>query len=338
MDGGRDAERPDGHAAPPPEDKFERIFLVGVGRSGTSLLQSMLAAHPEIASAPETSFIRRYMLPHRLRKLRQGGKLEQAIEILNQDKKLSRLAVSVSSRLPLVWRDKEPEKALYEDFTKAQRELAGGRFFLDKDPKLIECLPLIHHHWPAAYIIHIIRDPRDVLASKKSAAWSMGRPMLWHVLAGRLQYDLGRETGRRLFGDRYIEVSFERLVTEPAEELSRLTARLEIPYDENLLNFADAARSLVSEDEMSWKKETLGPLKPGNVNKWKSILTPWGVCLCELACGATFEGHGYETSEKPGSGGQRMLAYALLPLVMLLETAYLMVIRFRLMQHGISLR
>lgn len=335
---GRDAERADSHTPPQPVDEFERIFLVGVGRSGTSLLQSMLAAHPEISSAPETSFIRRYMLPRRPRKLQQEGRLEQAIEVLSQDKKLSRLAVSVSSRLPLVWRDKEPEKALYEDFTKAHWKLAGGRFFLDKDPKLIECLPFIHHHWPAAYVIHIIRDPRDVLASKKSATWSMGRPLLWHVLAGRLQYNLGRETGRRLFGDRYIEVSYERLVTEPAEELSRLTAGLEIPYDEKLLNFSDAARDLVSEDEMSWKKETLGPLKPGNVNKWKSILTPWEVSLCELGCNAAFKGHGYEASERPGSGGQRMLAYALLPLVMLLEKAYLMVIRLRLMQHGISLR
>jgi len=40
------------------------IFIVGVGRSGTSLLQSMLNAHPEIVSTPETHFLRKYVFPN----------------------------------------------------------------------------------------------------------------------------------------------------------------------------------------------------------------------------------------------------------------------------------
>ena len=40
----------------------KKIFIVGVGRSGTSLLQSMFASHPEVKFIPETAFIRRYVL------------------------------------------------------------------------------------------------------------------------------------------------------------------------------------------------------------------------------------------------------------------------------------
>ncbi|MEQ8960988.1 MAG: sulfotransferase [Coleofasciculus sp. C2-GNP5-27] len=40
----------------------ERIFLVGCPRSGTTLLQSLLAAHPQIASFPESHFFR-HLIP-----------------------------------------------------------------------------------------------------------------------------------------------------------------------------------------------------------------------------------------------------------------------------------
>ena len=41
---------------------MKRLFIVGVGRSGTSLLQSMMAAHSKIVMMPETSFVRRYLV------------------------------------------------------------------------------------------------------------------------------------------------------------------------------------------------------------------------------------------------------------------------------------
>ena len=42
-------------------DNFEPIFIVGVGRSGTSLLQAMLNAHSKITFTPETHFIKSYL-------------------------------------------------------------------------------------------------------------------------------------------------------------------------------------------------------------------------------------------------------------------------------------
>ena len=50
--------RPEASAADPGRAP---ILVVGVGRSGTSLLQSMLAAHPDLHLLPETGFHRRYV-------------------------------------------------------------------------------------------------------------------------------------------------------------------------------------------------------------------------------------------------------------------------------------
>ena len=43
------------------DSNLDPIFIIGVGRSGTSLLQSMLNSHSKIAFTPETHFIRSYM-------------------------------------------------------------------------------------------------------------------------------------------------------------------------------------------------------------------------------------------------------------------------------------
>ena len=64
---------------------MRNLLIVGVGRSGTSLLQSMLAAHSGIVMMPETSFIRRYLI----RDL-WSGKLDGNLEKLNDDAYLKR--------------------------------------------------------------------------------------------------------------------------------------------------------------------------------------------------------------------------------------------------------
>ena len=51
-----------------------------------------------------------------------------------------------------------------------------------------------------------------------------------------------------------------------------------------MLSFNDAARKLVSDSEMSWKKETLGPLLKNNLGKWKSRLSYREIRLTELCC------------------------------------------------------
>ena len=68
----------------------------------------------------------------------------------------------------------------------------------DKDPRCIEFLPLLARHWPAAHVVHVIRDPRAVLASKKKAAWSRHRSVVTHVFANRVQLRAGRCDGQRL--------------------------------------------------------------------------------------------------------------------------------------------
>jgi len=163
--------------------------------------------------------------------------------------------------------------------------LEGGESWVgDKDPRGIEYSPLLQAVSPRSRVVHIFRDPRDVLASKKKADWSKTGYVWKHVFANRVQFRMGRTFGPKSLGGRYHEVCYEELLATPERVLAALCDELGIVFDRQMLSFGEAASKLVSEEELSWKKETLGPLRRMNRGKWKAALRPREVKLSELCC------------------------------------------------------
>ena len=265
--------------------KFSPIFVVGVGRSGTSLVQSMLAAHSLVAFPPEVQFVRRYLGRGRLARLHATGGVAAVRDVLEGDDRVGRLDLDLG-RVLSRYAGNVPfsEADLYETLLTAYAQTQGKPRAGDKDPRCVEFLPLLARHWPAAHVVHVIRDPRDVLASKKKAAWSRHRSALAHVFANRVQLRAGRRDGPRLYGPRYHEVVYEELLADPQAVLRDLAGRLGLAYEEAMLEFGGAAEALVSADELAWKRETLGPLLAANAGKWRRELSPWEAALAELVC------------------------------------------------------
>jgi hypothetical protein len=257
----------------------------------------MLAAHPRVAIPPETAFLRRYVLRGSLERIgRRHGK-RALVEHLEADDRFLRLGMSAQRVVraaaekgvldgPTIYRAMLDEYAL-----KHGKNIVG-----DKDPRLIEHLEPLSRIFPNARIVHVFRDPRDVLLSKKRAAWSRNRPVLRHVFANRVQFKLGRRTGPRFFGDRYVELQYERLLGDPRSVLSDLCGRLGLSFEPAMLDFGDAARELVSPEEVAWKSETLGPLLTDNSGKWREGLDPGELCLSERACAQAMRAGDYGRS------------------------------------------
>lgn len=262
------------------------IFVVGVGRSGTTLVQSMLAAHPRIIFLPETVFIRRYMATGALNKLYHNGGMDPVIKLLKTEKYLKRLGVPIEKIIHYVQFSSggSLDLSVYQALVKQYIGAESPQFVGDKDPRLVEYLPLLHHFFPDSRIIHVMRDPRDILESKKRAEWSKNRSPITHVFAGKVQFQLGRKFGSKLFGDHYFELTYEKLIQNPEKALKGLCHRMGLEYDPAMLCFGEAAKRLVADDEMSWKKETLGPLLTSNYGKWKKNLSKWEAALVENIC------------------------------------------------------
>lgn len=232
------------------------LFIVGVGRSGTSLLQSMFAARGDVFALPETSFLRRYVFALRPNPLN-----------LKDD--------NIISRVPELRQFTLQESQSYRGLLLDSYRKAGGShecvYTLDKDPRLIEYVDFIRLSFPESKILHIFRDPRDVLLSKLNAKWSSGRTLLNYLVASRVQIGdaVVAENKQSL-----VSVQYEKLIDSPEVVLRDLCFRIDMPYDNEMLNYAPAAKQLVQPSEKSWKKETFQPLNSSNCGKWRKGLSP----------------------------------------------------------------
>ncbi len=200
-------------AEPPPFP-----FIVGCGRSGTTLLRAMLDAHPDLAIPDEVGFVVRYARPHYA--LRYGwprrfdaGRCAElfsptvvpAVGAADPDVLASR-----SDRL----RQRVVRRRWSAGCTAVAAEHRGKPRFGDKTPMHVLHLPRLARMFPEARFVHIIRDGRDVALSYLSVAWgpddrSRRRPSV------AAQRGHGRRAGARLGPGRYHEVRYEELVADP---------------------------------------------------------------------------------------------------------------------------
>ncbi len=265
------------------------VFIIGVGRSGTSLLQSMLHAHSKFIFLPETQFLRKYVLRHSpYQKLNNTDK-ETLREKLKKDEQFSRTKIRPESII-------ENSKTLIDCYWNL---LSGSkqketRYFGDKDPRLIDYLSELNIIFPSSKIVHIIRDPRDVILSRTKADWSKNRPFFMQIFMYRTQLERGRRAGKKLFKSNYYELYYEDLIENPVETLEGLCKFFDVPFEKKMLEFGNAAKDLVDAKEMQWKKETLGPLLNNNKDKWKTKLTNDQVYLIQEICSRSFISHPYE--------------------------------------------
>lgn len=269
------------------------IYIVGVGRSGTSLLQSMLASHNKINYLPENSFIRRFVATGKLSKLYTSKGPNSVIEKLQSDEPFMRLDIDPKEIISQISDHSDKDVSLY-NLILNNYILNDIDWLGDKDPRLVEYLGLLKYINPKSFVIHVIRDPRDVLVSKKKAKWSKKGHVWKHIFANRIQYVIGCRDGMAIFGSNYHEIVYEELISSPEEILRSLCNKINIDFDSNMLSYVSEAYKLMSPSEVSWKKETIGPILENNKNKWISGLSSKEVELVQRCCKKQFADVGYE--------------------------------------------
>jgi hypothetical protein len=271
------------------------IFIVGVGRSGTSLLQSMLGSHAEIDFLPETQFLRKYCFSSKQKKRWEAVDVKDFIEQLRYDSAFGRLRLNPEECIEStpIKMEKVFNTIIHHHLSRTGKSIAG-----DKDPRNLDFINAIYEFFPTAYVLHIIRDPRDVVLSRTKADWSKKWPFFMHACMYYTQLKRGRKLGAKCFEDRYKEIFYEDLINDSEKSLKNICEWLECYYDEGMLQYQQTAQSLVSEKEMQWKKETLGPLLKTNKNKWKRELSPYEVAIIEKICHPIWHDLPYMKGEK----------------------------------------
>lgn len=274
------------------------LLVVGVGRSGTSLVQAMLHAHPEVAFLPETHFFRRYVAPPTRRLVWRTRGPRHLRDRLASDTDFARADISPEELLsPFLGSRLFAPSRVYLRLLKLSRRRFGTGRIGDKDPRLVDFLPVVQRFVPGVRVVHVIRDPRDVLVSRRKAAWSRGRSDLSHILTYRAQMERGRAAGSRCLGDRYLEIRYEDLLRAPKETVDGLCRFVGLDFHPATLSFGDDARDLVGEDEWEWKKGITGSLRRDNIGNWKGEIAPTTLRLVERICIDPFDDLDYAPTE-----------------------------------------
>ena len=215
------------------------VFVVGCGRSGTTLLRLMLDAHSELAIPGETHFLitlwqdrRRFESPN--------GRLDAEALVRSAMSSHQFRYWDVPEGTVLRRVDALPSDAgfadaigaLYMAYADEHRKRRWG----DKTPQYVRSIPTLARVFDGSRFVHVIRDGRDVALSYLSLRW--GPPNVWR--AARVWRDdvtAGRRAGEALGPARYLEVRYERLVAEPAATLREVCAFLGLTFEPGMLDY-----------------------------------------------------------------------------------------------------
>jgi hypothetical protein len=147
--------------------------VVGVGRSGTTLLRLMLDAHPELAIPPETHFV-----PAVIERAKGGAGSEALIAELTGVRGWDELGVDAGQL-----RERVPAAAhgdaatVLRAFYALAAEARGKTRWGDKTPIYVTRMRAISATLPEARFVHLIRDGRDVALSRRRRGMGEGKPI-----------------------------------------------------------------------------------------------------------------------------------------------------------------
>lgn len=248
----------------------EPIFLLGISRSGTTLLQRMLAAHSEIASASEP-FLLVPLLASMDRESPTGGAWH-GLTSLGITEFTERLPDHLASYQRAV---REFAIELYAAATPGDE-----RYFVDKTPIYWTVVAQLLAVFPNAKFVFLWRNPLSVIASCVQT-WSDSR---WRINDYRSDWFAGLPALLAAYNsanERAVSLRFEDLVAHPAETLERLCEYLEIGYLPEMTSaFAqiDLGGSLGDPTGVNrYRSASLEPL-----DKWRACLgTPIRRAWCQ---------------------------------------------------------
>jgi Sulfotransferase family len=216
-------------------------FVVGVPRSGTTLLRLMLDAHPELAIPPETHFI-----PAVIRAVRRGRAADRVAAIITHHRRWADFGLDADELRQRIGAVDPLDaggaiRAFYELYAEKQGKPRWG----DKTPGYGTRMRRIGKALPEARFVHVIRDGRDVVASR--ARRSQREPLPVEVAAKRWKRRVISTRKRAEGVERYLEMRYEDLVAEPEASLRSVCAFVELPFDEQMLRYHERAAVRLAE-------------------------------------------------------------------------------------------
>ncbi|HXV53732.1 MAG TPA: sulfotransferase [Solirubrobacterales bacterium] len=260
-------------------------FVVGMNRSGTTLLRMMLDAHPDLTIPPETHFV-----PDLIKAAREDDATpESALEAMKSAREWGDFGFSDEEMLGRLRALPEIKpgpavRTFYAAYTEEQGKPRWG----EKTPTYVQKMKLIQRAIPEARFVHVIRDGRDVALSVLDRTV---RDLTAGVVAKRWHKKITKARGDSPQLHHYMEIRYEDLILDTEPVLRSVCEFIELPWDDGLLSYHERsaerlqemaralpaegrAKELSVERRMKTHEMTTKPPSADRVARWRTQMSP----------------------------------------------------------------
>jgi tetratricopeptide (TPR) repeat protein len=237
------------NAAPAGTSLHSPIFILGMPRTGSTLVERVLGSHTQIISAGELDDFPICMIAE-----------------------LPTSSTTTLSRRDLVRTTKQIDFAsLGERYTALVAKTIGGpKRFLDKAPLNFLYCGLIHKALPGARIIHTCRNPMDSCFAIYKQLFNRAYPFSYdlddlgkyYLAYHRLMQHWYREMPQAIYG-----ISYEKLVRSPRQEIGALLKFCTLPWEERCMEFDQSSAPSTTASATQIRQK----IYDTSIGKWRSL-------------------------------------------------------------------
>jgi len=230
----------------------EPIFILGLPRTGTTLVERIVGHHSQVVSAGELNNFSIKMIDL----VKDFAKHQQPPVPLDKYN-----LISNSIEIDFT--------QLAQDYIDSVRPLIGkSRHFIDKLPLNYLYIGLIMMAFPKAKIIHLTRQPMDACYAIYKTLFKDAYPFSYDLEdLGRyyLGYQKLMNHWHKVLPGKILDVSYERLVENQVEESKRMMQYCQLPWQEQCLNFHENTQASTTASAAQIRQ----PIYKSSVQKWR---------------------------------------------------------------------
>jgi tetratricopeptide (TPR) repeat protein len=226
------------------------IFIVGMPRTGTTLVERMLGSHSQVASVGEA-----VDFPEEMSAAARAAHARLGLENANL------LRASLQMDFGEVGRR----------YLAAVHQLAGGqRYTIDKLPFNFRYAGLIHKALPKAAIVHLTRDPMDTCYAVFKTLFINAYHFsyqLEEIAEYFIAYRRMMDHWHAVMPGVILDVRYEDLVAEPQTQCRRLLQHCGLPWEDQVLDFHNSTKASTTASAMQVRR----PIYKSSVQKWRNF-------------------------------------------------------------------
>lgn len=238
----------------------KRIFIVGIARSGTTLLQSIIGNHKIISTFPESHFFDRSIPKQKW--LRPFYKLKP-----NQDQLILEFLKEIE--LPEVFHTYEGGS---RDLNSWTRYVIGiydriaiqeqKEAWLEKTPLHLYYTELIEKNTSQVHFLHMVREPVANIAALYDVSKKHPESFSQTTLEKATKRYINEIsiTERLISKPNHHLVHYEDILHNPKKTINEVCEKIGIPFYKELLNYQDTAKKVKQSDE-TWKQNNVNTIK-----------------------------------------------------------------------------